>query len=184
MLQREWEIVATAANGAREFDPFIGREFAPNPALDAEQSAALHRLVRSRDFISLFRGGAGTGKTVDYVLFSDSAVKVATNDQQWYVTISRGRKGIRIYTPDKDQLRENVIRSGQRRLALEITGPPRSIRVRRIGRRVVLTQWYERFGRQPAEWMIAARRARRFNRNRQLKHVHQIKHRATRMLVG
>ncbi len=30
------------------------------------------------------------GKTVDYVLFSDSTVKAATNAQQWYVTISRG----------------------------------------------------------------------------------------------
>ncbi len=46
------------------------------------------------------------GKTVDYVLFSDSTVKAATNAQQWYVTISRGRRGIRIFTPDKEQLRE------------------------------------------------------------------------------
>src|SRR5208283_3322231 len=36
------------------------------------------------------------GKTVDYVLFLDSTVKPATNAQQWYVTISRGRRGIRI----------------------------------------------------------------------------------------
>jgi hypothetical protein len=40
---------------------------------------------------------------VDYVLFSDSGIKAATNDQQWYVTISRGRKGIKIFTPDKIQ---------------------------------------------------------------------------------
>jgi hypothetical protein len=52
------------------------------------------------------------GKTVDYVLFSDSTIKAATNAQQWYVTISRGRRGIRIFTPDKEQLRENVTRSG------------------------------------------------------------------------
>jgi conjugative relaxase-like TrwC/TraI family protein len=32
------------------------------------------------------------GKTVDYVLFSDSTIKAATNAQQWYVTISRGRR--------------------------------------------------------------------------------------------
>ena len=44
------------------------------------------------------------GKTVDYVLFSDSTVKAATNAQQWYVTISRGRRGIRIFTPDKEQM--------------------------------------------------------------------------------
>jgi hypothetical protein len=52
------------------------------------------------------------GRTVDYVLFSDSTIKAATNAQQWYVTISRGRRGIRIFTPHKEQLRENVTRSG------------------------------------------------------------------------
>src|SRR5882672_3888925 len=39
--------------------------------------------------------------------------------QQWYVTISRGRRGIRIFTPDKEQLSENVARSGHRPLAIE-----------------------------------------------------------------
>jgi conjugative relaxase-like TrwC/TraI family protein len=60
------------------------------------------------------------GKTVDYVLFSDSTVKAATSAQQWYVTISRGRRGVRIFTQDKEQLRENVSRSGHRPLALEL----------------------------------------------------------------
>ena len=63
---------------------------------------------------------ASQGKTVDYVLFSDSTVKAATNQQQWYVTISRGRKGIRIFTSDKEQLRENICRSGDRELALDM----------------------------------------------------------------
>ena len=60
------------------------------------------------------------GKTVDCVLFSDSAVRAATDNRQWYVTISRGRRGIRIFTPDKSQLRENVIRSGNHPLALDL----------------------------------------------------------------
>jgi conjugative relaxase-like TrwC/TraI family protein len=60
------------------------------------------------------------GKTVDHVLFSDSTIKAATNAQQWYVTISRGRCGIRIFTPDKAQLRESVTRSGHRPLAIEL----------------------------------------------------------------
>ena len=63
---------------------------------------------------------ASQGKTVDYVLFSDSTIKPATNRQQWYVTISRGRKGIKIYTSDKAQLRENILRSGDRPLAMDI----------------------------------------------------------------
>jgi hypothetical protein len=63
---------------------------------------------------------AAQGKTVDYILFSDSAVKAATNQNQWYVTISRGRKGVKIFTADKIQLRENVARSGERTLALDM----------------------------------------------------------------
>jgi ATP-dependent exoDNAse (exonuclease V) alpha subunit len=67
---------------------------------------------------------AAQGKTVDYVLFSDSAVKAATNQNQWYVTISRGRKGVKIFTADKIQLRENVARSGDRTLALDMARQP------------------------------------------------------------
>jgi conjugative relaxase-like TrwC/TraI family protein len=63
---------------------------------------------------------AAQGKTVDYVLFSDSAVKAATNEQQWYVTISRGRKGVKIFTADKGQLRENISRGGARTLAIDM----------------------------------------------------------------
>jgi ATP-dependent exoDNAse (exonuclease V) alpha subunit len=61
--------------------------------------------VLTKDYRRFVRGFAITsyasqGKTVDYVLFSDSAVEAATNQQQWYVTISRGRRGVRIFTSD------------------------------------------------------------------------------------
>lgn len=65
------------------------------------------------------------GKTMDYVLFSDSAVRAATNSRQWYVTISRGRRGIRIFTPDKTALRENVLRAEDSKLALDLVGRER-----------------------------------------------------------
>ncbi len=91
------------------------------------------------------------GKTVDYVLFSDSAIKPATNAEQWYVSISRGRRGIRIFTPDKEQLRENILQSGHRKLALDLATNRGQARVqtmspvwrhlegrlRRFGRKVV-----------------------------------------------
>ena len=78
-----------------------------------------------KDYRRFVRGFAITsyasqGKTVDYVLCSDSAVQAATNQQQWYVTISRGRKGIKIFTSDKVQLRENITRAGGRALALDL----------------------------------------------------------------
>jgi conjugative relaxase-like TrwC/TraI family protein len=79
-----------------------------------------------KDYRQFVRGYAVTsyaaqGKTVDYVLFSDSAVTAATNEQQWYVTISRGRRGVKIFTADKIQLRQNITHSGDRPLALDMT---------------------------------------------------------------
>jgi conjugative relaxase-like TrwC/TraI family protein len=64
------------------------------------------------------------GKTVDHVLFSDSTIKASTSSQQWYVTISRGRRGIKIFTSDKPQLRENITRPSDRRLALDLVLSP------------------------------------------------------------
>lgn len=69
------------------------------------------------------------GKTVDHVLFSDSAVRAASNAQQWYVTISRGRKSVQIFTPDKLELQRAIMRSGQRELALDLV----STRSKRFG---------------------------------------------------
>jgi conjugative relaxase-like TrwC/TraI family protein len=83
---------------------------------------SLRQLVRGYAVTSY----ASQGKSVNYVLFSDSAVKAATSHQQWYVTISRGKKGIQIFTPDKIQLRQNIARSGDRTLALDMAKPKES----------------------------------------------------------
>ncbi|MEP6668764.1 MAG: MobF family relaxase [Chthoniobacter sp.] len=68
------------------------------------------------------------GKTVDHVLFADSAARAATNAEQWYVTVSRGRKSVRIFTADKAQLAANIRRAGHRELALDLAQPPRQSR--------------------------------------------------------
>jgi len=65
---------------------------------------------------------ASQGKTVDTVLFSDSQSKAATNRNQWYVSISRARRKIRIYTSSKEELRENLQRDGKRPLAIDFAG--------------------------------------------------------------
>ena len=116
------------------------------------------------------------GKTVDYVLFSDSTIKAATNAQQWYVTISRGRRGIRIFTPDKQQLRENVTRSGHRPLALELAAgftPGRGIRLWDR-----LHDYLLRFGRNVADNFCRLKLSRR--RRHQPIETHE--HKITRML--
>jgi conjugative relaxase-like TrwC/TraI family protein len=115
------------------------------------------------------------GKTVDYVLFSDSTIKAATNAQQWYVTISRGRRGIRIFTPDKEQLRENVTRSGHRPLALELAGTSIPRRGVRLWDR--LHGYLLRFGRRAADNFCRLKLSRRRYQPTQT-HEHKI----TRML--
>jgi conjugative relaxase-like TrwC/TraI family protein len=117
------------------------------------------------------------GKTVDFVLFSDSTVKAATNAQQWYVTISRGRRGIRIFTPDKEQLRENVARSGHRLLAFEFA--------KDFHLQPGLQLWDKlhgyllRFGKDVADTIC------RLKKTEQRKHQHKQKyeHKINRMLV-
>ena len=72
---------------------------------------------------------ASQGKTVDTVLFSDSQNQAATNRKQWYVTISRARRKIKIYTADKETLRENLLRNGEQLLAMDLKA--RAERIRR-----------------------------------------------------
>jgi conjugative relaxase-like TrwC/TraI family protein len=108
------------------------------------------------------------GKTVDHVLFSDSSVKAATSAQQWYVTISRGRRSVRIFTPDKEQLRENLVRSGHRPLAMELAqwSPPR--RGQRLWNR--LHGCLLRFGQRAADMFCRLKQSRR---HRQLTQNHE-----------
>ncbi len=112
------------------------------------------------------------GKTVDYVLFSDSTIKAATNAQQWYVTISRGRRSIRIYTPDKEQLRENVTRSGHRPLAMELASGLVLRRGVRLWDR--LHGYMLRFGQRAADTFCRLKLARRPHLKQMQKHEHKI----------
>ena len=114
------------------------------------------------------------GKTVDHVLFSDSTIKAATNAQQWYVTISRGRRGIRIFTPDKIQLRENLVRSGHRPLAMELGHGLHPRHANRLWDR--LHGYLLRFGQRAADTFCRLKKSRH--------HKHQQKHerKITRML--
>ena len=132
-------------------------------AIELEDGRVLHG--NYREFVPGYAvtSYGSQGKDVDYVLFSDSTIKAATNDQQWYVTISRGRKGIRIFTPDKVQLRENVIRSGQRKLALQLGESGSFKPVPRFGFIRRMEARLHRFGRKAARRICRARRFNRFN---------------------
>jgi hypothetical protein len=61
-------------------------------------------------------------KTVDWVFVVQSAAQsaVATDANQFYVSVSRGRKGVKIYTDSLELLRENVARVRERKMAMEM----------------------------------------------------------------
>jgi ATP-dependent exoDNAse (exonuclease V) alpha subunit len=61
------------------------------------------------------------GKTVDHVLIAQSAMSFgASSREQFYVSASRGKTGISIYTDNKLELKEAIQRSGERRMASEV----------------------------------------------------------------
>ena len=66
---------------------------------------------------------ASQGKTIDEVFISQPASTFAATDaKQFYVSVSRGRDRVRIYTDDKDQLLSQASELGNRQSALELVG--------------------------------------------------------------
>jgi len=63
VLLREWEIVQIVKEGVGDCHPLVANPLSANPALDDEQREALDALLCSTNIVSLFRGGAGTGKS-------------------------------------------------------------------------------------------------------------------------
>lgn len=64
---------------------------------------------------------AAQGKTVDHVfILQPEATFPATNSEQFYVSVSRGREGVTIYTNDKAALLEHALQSGHRQAAIEL----------------------------------------------------------------
>jgi ATP-dependent exoDNAse (exonuclease V) alpha subunit len=62
------------------------------------------------------------GKTTDRVFISvgDESLPAA-NRQQWYVSVSRGREQAKIYVDSKEDVREEIARTGDRLSAVELT---------------------------------------------------------------
>lgn len=64
---------------------------------------------------------ASQGKTVDYVMINQPSVTFpASNQKQFYVSVSRAREGVAIYTDDKETLLTQIQNSGDRLGAIEL----------------------------------------------------------------
>jgi len=111
------------------------------------------------------------------ILFSDSTIDSAINAQQWYVTIAPGRRGIRIFTPNTEQLRENAAHSGHRPLAMEFAADSNPRRGIHLWDR--LHGHLFRFGQRAAATFCRLKLARRRHSQTIQKHEHK----NNRMLV-
>jgi hypothetical protein len=60
------------------------------------------------------------GKTVDAVLLADAGVAAASHQKEWYVSISRARRRIAVYTPDVAGLAARIAATGERLLGIEL----------------------------------------------------------------
>jgi conjugative relaxase-like TrwC/TraI family protein len=95
---------------------------------------------------------AAQGKTVDEVLVVASSRSLpAINQQQFYVSISRGRDACRVFTDDVEMLRSHVTRSSARLAAVEVVPPAHRrkfiLKVLQRGHRF-LEQFRQRLGLQ------------------------------------
>jgi hypothetical protein len=62
------------------------------------------------------------GRNVDRVFIAEGNESIAaSNQQQWYVSASRGREMAKIYVEDKKDVRDAIARTGERLSAVELT---------------------------------------------------------------
>ena len=103
---------------------------------------------------------AAQGRTVDRVLVVASAASYpAMNRENFYVAASRARRGISVWTDDKQELAERVGRPDARRSATELLGI--GTRQPAAGRRPYLDRVRRLIGRARAAAVVAAKTAAR-----------------------
>ena len=90
VITREWNIVCLAQEGLGGHAPLCANYRPANASLDAEQRQAVGHILSSRDFVTLFRGGAGTGKS-----FALREVQAA---------LKRDGRTVRVLAPQRQQV--------------------------------------------------------------------------------
>jgi DNA replication protein DnaC len=93
ILEREYKIVSMAHDGISGFWPFAA-DFTPQ-GLAEDQKRAVDHILNSRNFVTLFRGGAGTGKSFALRAVNEGltkaghAVVVLTPQRQQAIDLSK-----------------------------------------------------------------------------------------------
>jgi len=112
------------ANAARK--QFINGELVEVQVIQGDSILLTDGRVIPKNYRSFTHGYAVTsyaaqGKTVDEVLVVVSSRSLpAVHQQQFYVSISRGRERCQVFTDDLERLRSHVTHSGERLAAVEV----------------------------------------------------------------
>lgn len=105
---------------------FTVKSISPHGRLVLDNNWELEKGFGHLDYGYATTSHASQGKTVDHVIVAQSGLSSsgASDANQFYVSVSRGRKDVHIYTDDIDALRENVARVRERKMALEVVPAP------------------------------------------------------------
>ena len=93
---------------------------------------------------------ASQSKTVDQVLIAQSQVSFgkASSKEQFYVSVSRGRRGVTIYTDDVHGLKKELTKTNERLTATELTK-----------KKAPESEWYDQVKKSTARYLQAVRPA-------------------------
>lgn len=107
---------------------------------------------------------ASQGKTVDRVFVATGNESLgAANQQQWYVSVSRGREACKVYVDSKKDVREAIARTGQRMAAVELVKPDVNQRVKETLERNRILEYMGK-GRDAATWRERVRERSAYGR--------------------
>ncbi len=117
------------------FDPDGGIRLSNGSTLASEFGHFQHGYVSTSH--------AAQGKTADKVIISQSSVTFpASSMEQFYVSVSRGKEAVSIYTDDKSQLQQAVSHSAERTSATELMKKHQS-QTQEINRLALARKWQD-----------------------------------------
>src|SRR5581483_10315639 len=97
------------------------KSIAPDGSITLATGATLPAGFDHLDYGYVVTSHASQGRTVDRVIIGQSAESLpASNKEQFYVSVSRGRKAATIFTDDKKALLEAVSHGDDRLTATEL----------------------------------------------------------------
>ncbi|MDO5970300.1 MobF family relaxase [Flavivirga aquimarina] len=108
---------------------------------------------------------------MDVIISQSEALSPADNREQFYVSVSRGTHAVKVYTPDKFQLKQNISRSGEHMTAREVADNDRRrlLQQQRRTHHRTLNEKLKEHGRNRQREQSPARRVLKsqgFNRDR------------------